>query len=373
LNSSPRIALFSPNKEAYSESFIQRHKNLLNGKNFYFYGGFLPHSHEPTGNILGNDWFRSLLINFGRGFLNREQYDREYQIKRKLRKLKANIILAEYGPTAVHSLKICKELRLPLIVHFHGFDASYKETLSKYKAAYKKVFEYASAIICVSDPMKKKLLALGCPEKKLHKVRYCPDSKFFNIKPNYSNKNLLSISRFVDKKAPYYLILAFKKVLEKHPNSKLVIAGEGPLLEVTQNLASFYGINAKVNLLGKSSRDTIIEHMQNSCAYIQHSITSISGDQEGSPVSIIEALAAGLPVISTRHAGIPEIVKCKKTGYLVDEHDVTGMADKIISLLENAHKIQTLGKNAKEMASANFSSNNDIKVIDKLVLQALSS
>ena len=90
----------------------------------------------PIGNILGNDWLRSLLINYGRKFLNRHQYDREFLLKRLLRKLKVNIIFAEYGQTAVHSLKICKELDLPLIVHFHGFDAFKKHNQYHHSVQY---------------------------------------------------------------------------------------------------------------------------------------------------------------------------------------------------------------------------------------------
>ena len=371
MNSSPRIAIFSPNKEAYSESFIQRHKNLLNGKVFYFYGGYLPHSYEPTGNFLGNEWFRSFFINYGRTFLDSDQYDRKFFLKKLLRKLKVNAVLAEYGPTAVHSLKICKELGLPLIVHFHGFDAFYKPAIEENTIGYKKVFDYANAIICVSEPMRDQLISLGCSKRKLHKIRYCPHVNFYKIKPDYHSRNFVSVGRFVDKKAPYYLLLAFNKLLKHCPSSTLTIIGDGPLLEVTKNIASYLGIDEKIFLPGALDRQKVMKELGRACCYIQHSVTVSHGDQEGSPVAILEALAAGLPVISTRHAGIPEVIKHDENGFLVDEHDVVGMSFYMQKIAKDFKIAQKIGSNAKKYAKDNFYSNPDIRDLNNLIKEAL--
>jgi glycosyltransferase involved in cell wall biosynthesis len=371
LNSSPRIAIFSPNKDAYSESFIQRHKNLLNGKIFYFYGGYLPHFYEPIGNILGNDWFRSLLINFGRSFLGRNQYDKDFFLKKLLKKLKVNVIFAEYGQTAVHSLKICKELRLPLIVHFHGFDAFKKQVLNEYAVGYKNVFDYADAIICVSEPMREQLISLCCPKNKIHKIRCCPDESFYKLKPDYNSKKFVSVGRFVDKKAPYYLLLAFSKLLKHCPSSTLTIIGEGPLLEVTKNIASYLGIDEKIFLPGILDRQKIQDEFKHSSCYIQHSITVSDGDQEGSPVAVLEALAAGLPVISTKHAGIPEVIEHDENGFLVDEHDVEGMSFYMQKIAKDFKIAQKIGSNAKKYAKDNFYSNPDIRDLNNLIKEAL--
>ena len=221
--------------------------------------------------------------------------------------------------------------------------------------------------------MRDQLISLGCSKRKLHKIRYCPDENFYKIKPDYNSKKLVSVGRFVDKKAPYYLLLAFNKLLKHCPSSTLTIIGDGPLLEVTKNIASYLGIDEKIFLPGALERQKVMKELGRACCYIQHSVTVSHGDQEGSPVAILEALAAGLPVISTRHAGIPEVIKHDENGFLVDEHDVEGMSFYMQKTAKDFKIAQKIGSNAKKFAKDNFYSNPDIREIDKLVFQALSS
>ena len=108
-----------------------------------------------------------------------------------------------------------------------------------------------------------------------------------------------------------------------------------------------------------------------SVAFVQHSITADNGDMEGTPVAVLEASAAGLPVISTFHAGIPDVIIHGETGLLVEEHDVEGMANYMIHLLENPDKAINMGAKGKTHIRDNFSLDRHLNTISELVKKAV--
>jgi glycosyltransferase involved in cell wall biosynthesis len=105
---------------------------------------------------------------------------------------------------------------------------------------------------------------------------------------------------------------------------------------------------------------------------VQHSVTALNGDQEGTPVAIMEASAAGLPVIATLHAGIPDVIIDGTTGFLVPEHDVDAMSEKMLSLLENKTLAKQFGNNGKERIKIHFSLKRYLDVIDDVIVKAIN-
>lgn len=359
-----RIAMVSPSRDAYSETFIQEQKNGLKGDVFYYYGGSLPSHLEHHGKLLT----RSIVITnkIKRKLKTINFNDEETAFIRSLRKHKIQVVLAQYGTTAHRIVKICKYLKIPLITHFHGFDASVFEVIENCNY-YKDVFEYSSKIIVVSRVMEDKFLSLGCPKDKLVYNVYGPNPTFLEIEINCESPLFIGLGRFVNKKAPYYTILAFSKVLDQYPYAKLVIGGAGELWETCQNLVRYLKIGNNVLLPGVLSRDEFIEYLKIATAFVQHSVTTISGDQEGTPVSILEASATGLPVISTIHAGIQDLIIDGETGFLVQEHDVKAMADKMIVLVENRELAIKLGQAGKQRIISFYSLQRHLNCIDKLI------
>src|SRR5690606_9989960 len=118
----------------------------------------------------------------------------------------------------------------------------------------------------------------------------------------------------------------FKKAAENHSDAKLIMAGDGQLLNTCQNLIRYLGIESQVEFVGIIAPEKFRHLLTESRGLVQHSITAESGDMEGTPVAVLEASAAGIPVISTFHAGIPDVIKNGETGLLCEEHDVYGMA-----------------------------------------------
>lgn len=365
------IALFTPSIEAYSETFIQMHRYGISGHVKYYYGGHLPTHLDGEGALLKNMLLRN---KFGRRLVRilLPSLTRKYcqkALKRSLIENNVDAVICEYGPTAAESIGVCKELKIPQIVYFHGYDASVKGVLDKYKKEYSEVFSYAKYIIVVSDLMKRDLVALGSnPDKTI--VNRCPPSnEYFNIclESDVRSPQFISVGRFVEKKAPHLTILAFDKVVKKHPQCKLFFCGNGPLLDKCINLVDQLGLSDSVVFMGIVNKNKIIEMFKSSTCYIQHSVTASNGDMEGTPVSIMEASAAGLPVISTFHAGIPEVIINNVTGYLVNENDIEGMSNAMLNIISDPANAIEMGLKGREFISENYTEDKHLQIINDLV------
>lgn len=361
-----KLAICTPAKPGYSETFIQAHLDRLK-PSFVYDGGIIPL--YLNGKPLGSKFSRGLLRVIA--FIKKDElWHDKYLFKRRLKRDKPDVLLAEYGTTGAEIYSICKSLKIPLVVHFHGFDASQKSTIDKYKIAYQEMFDYSSSIIAVSQEMKKDLIELSCPEEKIQLATYGPDDCFFDVEPDYSSKQLISIGRFVDKKAPYFLILAMKELVKEHSDVKLVMVGDGPLFNTCFNLIEYFELHHNIQLIGKKTREEILSLMKDSSVFVQHSIQALNGDKEGSPVAIIEAAAAGLPVVSTLHAGIPETVVHGETGYLVEEHDVKSFTKHLITLMDSEKSRANFGKASSEFILSTFSMNKHIDLLISKLEQA---
>tara|TARA_R100000935_G_C2840849_1_gene170870 strand:- start:3060 stop:4172 length:1113 start_codon:yes stop_codon:yes gene_type:complete len=362
------IALLSPAKNAYSETFIQAHKQFLKGSIFYYFGGELPT--ELEGGLLINSR-KMRIIDIFKGHYRLNKFSLEEQALITSFKLnKIDLVFAEYGGTGEKILPICKKLNLPLIVHFHGFDAARKDQLEK-NHNYKEIFNYASYIVAVSKKMEKELLAMGCPQEKLVLNVYGPRQEFLEVVPGFSENQFIAVGRFVDKKAPYYLIMSFLEVVKKFPKAKLIIAGEGELFNTCGNLISFYKLEQNIELVGVITAEKFRGFLRESLAFVQHSIITIDGDSEGSPVVILEASAAGLPVISTNHAGIPELVIHEQTGLLSEEHEIHEMANNMLRLLEDKNFAIKLGEEGKKHILKNFTLKRHIATLNDLIEKSI--
>jgi glycosyltransferase involved in cell wall biosynthesis len=335
------IAIFSPSQNPYSETFIQAHKNNLKGNIFYYYGtrGNIKLENGILKNNLSYKLYCKLLKKPGY-FIWKER------LIRSLRSNNIDSILIEYGNHAYSLLPVLKDLKIPFVVHFHGYDASVNSVIKNCNN-YNEIFCLANKIIAVSDSMKNKLVDYGCLEEKILVTPCAPNDLFFNLKPTFAKKQFISVGRFVNKKAPYLTILAFSKVVEKYPTYKLKMAGDGLLLNTCKNLVKYLGIQDNIQFLGVVTPEEYRRELLNSLAFVQHSITADNGDMEGTPVAVLEASVSGIPVISTKHAGIPDVIIHEQTGLLCEEKDVKKMAENMIKLIKNKELAVKLGVNGK--------------------------
>jgi colanic acid/amylovoran biosynthesis glycosyltransferase len=359
------IAIFTPHENPYSETFIQAHKKYLTGNIFYYYGlgpQIKINDKLVTSSTIKKTFYKLFSKLTGRNY---NFFWRKLLISH-VKNQKIDLVLVEYGTHAFHLKEVLKNLNIPIITHFHGLDASVYNIIKSCNN-YKEVFNLSNKIITVSNVMYKTLLDLGCPKHKLMYNVYGPQSEFESIRPNYSKPQFVSVGRFTDKKAPYYLVFAMLKVVKKHPNYKLLIAGDGVLFNTVKNLINYLKLDNNIELLGIIKPEEYRNLLQESMAYVQHSITALNGDMEGTPLSILEAGIAGLPVISTKHAGIQDVIIHEKTGFLVNEHDVDKMAEYMLRLIEDREEIKRMGIASKINISKNFNINQHINKLNSLI------
>lgn len=281
-------------------------------------------------------------------------------------------VLAEYGLTGVAVMEGCQAAGIPLVVHFHGYDA-YKQTILERRGqSYPELFEISAAIVAVSRDMERQLLDLGAPREKLLLNPCGVDHSFFRgADAERAPPTFLAVGRFVDKKAPHLTVLAFSKVSARHPSARLVMIGEGQLLEASRQLTRSLGIGRQVEFRGMRPHEEVAAAMRETRAFVQHSVRTSDGDSEGTPVSVLEAGAAGLPVVATRHAGIQDAVLHEETGFLVDEGDIDGMARRMEQLLEDPALAGRLGKAASRRMRAEYSLDNKIGALWSIIERAI--
>lgn len=237
--------------------------------------------------------------------------------------------------------------------------------LDKYHNKYIKLFQDAQKIVVVSEHMKEAIVKIDCDTNKIIYSPAGPALGFFEISPSFQAQQLLAVGRFVDKKAPHLTLLAFHKVLKKVPNATLVMAGDGPLWSACKDLVKALGIQQNVKFVGRISTKEHQQLLEESIAFVQHSKVAESGDSEGTPVAILEASAAGLPIVSTLHAGIPNVVQQNITGFLVQENDVSEMAKSMIWILQNKSEAKSMGAFGKSFVAENFTLKQHIETIAK--------
>jgi len=361
----PIVALFSPSANAVSETFIQAHKdNIDSDVKFYTKG------HIPT--QLGDqpilrfkyqlEYFLKKKIHGDSGL----SLD-EFALMKSLQEQKPDVVLCEYGDTAHHSLKVIKKLGIPMLVYFHGYDLSMYRTISDNRE-YADVIGYASKLFVVSKTMEKKIRSFGAKPEQIVYNPYGPNEYYFNVKRSLKPKQqFIAAGRLTNKKAPHLTILAFRKVLKKYPKAKLIIAGDGDLHQVCRDLINYYNIQKNVELPGVFNKEQLKKWLEQSAAFVQHSVTAENGDQEGTPVAVLEALASGTPVVSTKHTGINDIIVNNKTGYLVDEYDVDNMASKMILILDEPAKSKEIGAAGREFIRQNFTFKLHIEKINQII------
>lgn len=265
-------------------------------------------------------------------------------------------VLAEFATEGLQVMGSIHVSKCKFHIFFRGYDVFRDFPIERSGNYYPVLFQMADTCFCVSKEIRTYLLTKGCPDEKLIWAPSGADHDFFKTtEPRFEKPIFLYYGRFVAKKAPHMIVLAMKIVIERHPDARLIMAGSGELEAICRTLADHLGMNEQIHFLGEQSQQSILDILPTCTAYVQHSMVADDGDREGTPNSVMEAAAAGLPVIATRHGGITDVVVEGMTGFLVDEGDYEAMAERMCELLEDPEKCRKMGTSAREMAKSQFS------------------
>jgi glycosyltransferase involved in cell wall biosynthesis len=274
-----------------------------------------------------------------------------------LKKHQVQVLLGEYLDQSLPLFRLLRGTKISFYVHAHGQDLARCLRHEKFRQGY---LEYADSagVISMSQKGKNSLVALGLPPNLIHVARYgvdVPQDPFSNITNNSQVVRCIAVGRMANKKAPFLLLESFRRAAEANSALRLDYIGGGELFVMAVHYIRAWHLQDRVCLHGVQPPSFVADLMSKSDIFLQHSaIDPTNGDMEGLPVAILEAMARGLPVVSTRHAGIPEQVVEEETGLLVDEGDVDGMAYNILLLAKDPALRRRMGKAGHRRALENF-------------------
>lgn len=305
------------------------------------------------------------------------QFHNQEELREIIQKQNIELIHARFGVTGAELLNVKQELGIPLLTSFHGFDLpSNIRTQEKYKGNLERLFKEGDAFTVTSNNMKKILVEYGCNKHKIFVHHSGIDIEKFSFKhrsfPEDGIIKILSVGRLVEKKGMKYLIDAVKKVYEQYSSIRLCIAGEGKLRSQLEAQVEQLQLGEVVTFLGEVSQAEVIHEMQQSHLFVLASTTTSEGNQEGIPNVLKEAMASGLPVVSTKHAGIPELVRHGKSGFLVNERDSAAMSDSLLWLINNPDQWNKIGKEGRRVVTRLFNTQKQIEELESIYLDVLN-
>ena len=365
-----RIAIVQPTLVSRTETFIRAHAERLPGVVAVIAGHPLTWQMPYDANgpiqspvLTARVWRRAVRMATGAG-----DDDRTAGYRKALRRCRADLVLAEFGTVGAVVLDACRQLRLPLVVYFRGSDATKRPIVEKFLPHYGPMFEYAAAVVTVSADLRRRVLAMGAPSDRTFVTPSGADCDAFTpTKPAENQPTFVAAGRFVDKKAPHHTIEAFAAALRDVPELRLRMIGDGPLLPACRRQVNEAGIDHAVEFLGFLPHGRVAQEMTRARGFVQHSVESADGDCEGTPVAVMEAGAAGLPVVATCHGGIGDVVAHGRTGLLVAEGDVAGMADGLRTLARDGQLAGRMGAAAAVRIRRHFSTRASVERLTRIL------
>ena len=300
---------------------------------------------------------------------------------RVLRENNVLLLHSHFGDEAFRNLRVKKKLGIPMITTFYGIDVSKLAKKNIWKYRYKKLFREGELFLTEGNYMKKSLIELGCPEEKvvvqhlgidLNKIKFLRRE----IKDS-ENIKILVAGTFREKKGIPYALEAFAMIGQKYKNIELTLVGDSngtPREELEKrkifNIIAKHNLYNSVRILGYQSYDVFYKELYKHHIFLSPSVNASDGDSEGgAPVSIIEASASGMPVISTFHCDIPEIILDKKSGYLVKERDVDALTTVLENLAEHPESWASIGLAGRQHIEQEYNLTKQVKKLENLYSQ----
>ncbi len=293
----------------------------------------------------------------------------------QLRRIRPRLLHIYYGHKARKYLPLVERWGGPLLVSFHGVDVARDVDKTVYQSSFEEVFQHAAIVAARSQSLLGALYALGCPREKLRLNRtpiplgHLP----FSLRHPPADGRWLFVQacRLIRKKGLHTTLQALRRVTVRFPAARFVVAGDGPLREELLNAAHELGVSANLELPGWLDQAELVKLYQQAHIFLHPSETTSTGDQEGIPNSMLEAMATGLPIVATQHGGIPEAMDDHADGLLVPERSPQALAEAILGILETPGLLQKFSANAAKTVRERFGMEASINALENAYDDAL--
>ena len=279
-----------------------------------------------------------------------------------------DIVHCHFGNLGPIGLELLRQgaTRGKLVTSVRGADIT--SHLRENPGIYDELVTAGDLFLPISDFFKQKLVAEGCDPDKIVVLRDGINVERFKFRTRCRTDaeatRLLFIGRLEAKKGIFFAARAVANAVLAGHKLTFDIVGDGALRGDLERLIAEAGIGDAVKLHGAQPQNRVLEFLENAHILLAPSVTAPSGDQEGIPNTVKEGMAVGLPVLSTLHSGIPELVEEGVSGFLVAEHDVDALTKRLVYLLENPERWAQLGHAGRAKIEAEY----DIETLnDQLV------
>jgi colanic acid/amylovoran biosynthesis glycosyltransferase len=292
-----------------------------------------------------------------------------------LRQMPPVFLHAHFGWDGFFALGLKKKHNLPLVTRFYGYDVGILPRIPLWQRRYKRLFREGDLFIAEGTNMKSLLIDMGCREEKIiiHHLGVELDRVPYKLRlPDSGRLRILVSGTFKEKKGIGYALRAVAGAQKRlrDIDVQTTVIGDGDLKDDLHALTHELGLYDSITWTGYQPHDFFVKALYEADLFLSPSVTASNGDSEGgAPVAIIEAGASGLPVVSTTHADIPEVVLDGKTGVLVPERNVDALVEAICRL---ALRLQTridFGKCARDHVEANYEAARQGKLLTEIYTQ----
>ncbi len=299
-----------------------------------------------------------------------------WQLKRR----GARVLHAHFGLEGHYALALAHAAGVPLVTTFYGYDLSLlPATQPEWKRRYAKLFAEGARFLVEGSHMRRQLVALGCPPPKV-RVQHLGirvDDFPYRPRPRRAGAPLrvLAAGRFSEKKGFVYAIEAFARFLASGGRGTLTFIGDAKSEDEAQqhtkrallDAVQQHDLAAHVTFRGLQPHRALIGAYYDHHVFLSPSVHASDGDNEGgAPVTLIEASATGLPVVSTTHCDIPEVVRHEVTGLLAPERDAEALARHLFTLFERPALAEEMGRRAHEHIAAEYDARQQGQALERV-------
>ena len=280
-----------------------------------------------------------------------------------------NVIHCQFGTIGSAALMFRRAgfLQGKLVTIFRGIDIS-RHVQKHGEDVYDELFAQGDFFLANCEFFRRRAIKLGCDPEKIVVHGSGIDCQKFAFQPRQPPTDglvrIATTGRLVEKKGIEYAIRAVAQVAQDYSNIEFCIIGDGPLKASLQNLIDELEVTAIVKLLGWKQQQEIIEILDTCHLFVAPSVTAADGNQDAPVNTLKEAMAMGLPVISTYHGGIPELVEDGVSGFLAPERDADEIAEKLRYLIDHPGDWPQMGQAGRARVEERYDMN---KLNDELV------
>jgi len=371
----PKVIIYENHLLGLTETFVQAQANALSQFEPVYAG-----SRKDQGLDVQQE--QILLLNQG-GFLGN---CRELGFKltgfapgfmKRLAKLRPALLHAHHGPNGFYALPIARNLKIPLVVTFHGSDITIRDLrFQKSYLGYRYYFANKGRLkasnatfLVVSKFVQRRVLEQGFSPERVHLVYTGINTGKFKPECTEDRPIILVVGRCTEQKGQEFAIRAASEVQKQLPDVEFVLIGDGSLRGDLERLAK--QLLRRYQFLGARTLEEVREWMNRASLLCMPSVTTASGEAEGFGMVCAEAQAMGKPVVGFRSGAIPEIITHGITGFLAEERDYEALGGYMSRFLQDTELRRKFGRAGREAMLHRFDLDQCTRHLEKIYWRVL--